>query len=323
MPVRLEVSHDLSRLEEVRGELSDLCDRCPWTTPFQRPEWLIPWGRSFQPRDPWILEVREQARLIGFLPLFLRNLDGARTLSIMAVGVSDRLDLIAEPGRGEEAAGAVLAWLAERREHWDVCDLDSLSAESPLLSCPVPPGCSEEVEPRVPCPVLPLPGTVEGLEEVIPSRQRYNLRQFRRRALRAGSMEFEEAGDWEEMLVVLARMHRARWGGGSVRWLFHRQLIPAFLARGALAMYGLRLDGRLAAVHYGFYEQGTAYCYLHAFDAVWEKLSPGVLLIGGVIEAAVERGARTFDFLRGAEPYKYQWGARDRDNRRRQLRPDR
>jgi CelD/BcsL family acetyltransferase involved in cellulose biosynthesis len=186
--------------------------------------------------------------------------------------------------------------------------------------------------------VLSLPATVAGLEEVIPGRQRYNLRQYRRRALRAGTLEIAEADDrgvsktaeswerdprWKEMLVALAHLHRARWGGGSVRWAFHRQLIPGFLARGALAMYGLRLDGRLAAVHYGFYEQGTAYCYLHAFDAAWEKLSPGALLLGGVIEAAVERGARAFDFGRGRETYKYHWGARDRESRRRQLRPDR
>lgn len=321
--LRVEESHDLSRLEAIRGELSDLCDRCPWTTPYQRPEWLIPWGASFQPRDPWILEVREQERLIGFLPLFLRDLGGARTLSIMAVGVSDRLDLIADPGRGDEASGAVFGWLGERRELWDVCDLDSLPVESALLSCPLPSGWTEEIQPRVPCPVLSLPATVAGLDEVIPSRQRYNLRQYRRRALRAGSLELEEAGNWKEMLVALAHMHRARWGGGSVRWAFHRELIPGFLARGALGMYGLRLDGRLAAVHYGFYEKETAYCYLHAFDTARAKLSPGVLLIGGVIEAAVERGARVFDFLRGGEAYKYHWGARDRENRRRLLRPDR
>lgn len=336
--LRVEESRDCSRLEAIRDEISGLCDRCPWTTPFQRPEWLIPWSRCFQPRDPWILEVREQARLIGFLPLFLRDLGGARILSIMAVGVSDRLDLIAEPGRGEEAAGAVFSWLGEQRQRWDVCDLDSLALESPLLSCPAPPGWREEVEPRVPCPVLPLPATVAELEEVIPNRQRYNLRQYRRRARRAGLVELEEAGDWrvsrltehwekdphwKEMLVALARLHRARWGGGSVRWAFHRQLIPGFLARGALGMYGLRLDGRLAAVHYGFYEQGIAYCYLHAFDATLEKLSPGMLLLGGVIEAAVERGARAFDFLRGNEAYKYRWGARDRESRRRQLRLDR
>jgi CelD/BcsL family acetyltransferase involved in cellulose biosynthesis len=30
------------------------------------------------------------------------------------------------------------------------------------------------------------------------------------------------------------------------------------------------------------------------------------------MRCAVLEGAQTFDFLRGAEPYKYAWGARDR-----------
>ena len=35
------------------------------------------------------------------------------------------------------------------------------------------------------------------------------------------------------------------------------------------------------------------------------------------MEQAVRDGAKTFDFLRGAEEYKHAWGARDRMNRRR------
>ncbi len=256
----------------------------------------------------------------------------------MAAGVSDRLDLLAEPGRVDEVVAVVFAWLEGQRESWEACDLDSLPPESPLLSYPAPAGWRDEIEPRVPCPVLALPPTVAGLEDVIPRRQRYNLRQYRRRARRAAAMAFEFAGTegddrtagtwerdplWKEMLLALARMHRARWGGGSVRWAFHREVIPGFLARGALAMYGLRLDGRLVAVHYGFYERGTAYCYLHSFDTAWGKLSPGMLLLGGVIESSVERGVHAFDFLRGGEVYKYRWGARDRKSWRRRLIPAR
>jgi len=37
----------------------------------------------------------------------------------------------------------------------------------------------------------------------------------------------------------------------------------------------------------------------------------GRALVGRAIELAVDEGASCFDFLRGAEPYKYRWGARD------------
>ena len=47
-----------------------------------------------------------------------------------------------------------------------------------------------------------------------------------------------------------------------------------------------------------------------------QAYSPGTLLIAYALEDAVSRGDSEFDFLRGNEPYKYRWGARDRFNRR-------
>ena len=40
-------------------------------------------------------------------------------------------------------------------------------------------------------------------------------------------------------------------------------------------------------------------------------LSPGVLMVHGLIERAMDQGIRRLDFLRGNESYKYAWGAID------------
>ena len=44
-------------------------------------------------------------------------------------------------------------------------------------------------------------------------------------------------------------------------------------------------------------------------DPALSHMSPGKLLIGAAIEAARAAGARHFDFLRGREAHKYDWGA--------------
>jgi CelD/BcsL family acetyltransferase involved in cellulose biosynthesis len=44
------------------------------------------------------------------------------------------------------------------------------------------------------------------------------------------------------------------------------------------------------------------------------------VLIGHAIEEAAQQGAREFHFLRGREPYKYEWGGRDCWNLRLELR---
>jgi CelD/BcsL family acetyltransferase involved in cellulose biosynthesis len=53
------------------------------------------------------------------------------------------------------------------------------------------------------------------------------------------------------------------------------------------------------------------YDYIGGFDPQFSSLSPGSLLIGHAIEQAEAEGAAHFDFLRGAEAYKYRWGAVD------------
>jgi CelD/BcsL family acetyltransferase involved in cellulose biosynthesis len=323
--IAVDVLDRFAALEDLRAEWSALCDRCPRTTPFQRPEWLIPWNREFPPWEPWILTARRDGRLIGLLPLFRYINDqrgGERTLACFGAGLSDIHELLAEPGEEREVAAAFFARLDERPE-WDACDLEQLRPGSPLLTAPLPAGWTDEIEVQDVCPVLELPATVEGLEDVVPGRQRYNLRQFRRRAEREHGLCFEavdEAGRGAA-LDAFERMMRARWGEGSLQAGFHRQVSAAFQERGGLALYVLRLAGEIAAVHYGFREKGSVYCYLHGFDARFEKLSPGLLLLGGVLEEAVRSGAREMDFLRGGEAYKYRWGARDRENRRRRLRP--
>jgi CelD/BcsL family acetyltransferase involved in cellulose biosynthesis len=84
-------------------------------------------------------------------------------------------------------------------------------------------------------------------------------------------------------------------------------------------MYATRRDERIVAVFYGFAHGGTVYYYLSGYDPELEKLSIGTLIVAHAMEEAVRDGATTFDFLRGAEEYKYAWGATDRMNRRRQL----
>jgi CelD/BcsL family acetyltransferase involved in cellulose biosynthesis len=84
-------------------------------------------------------------------------------------------------------------------------------------------------------------------------------------------------------------------------------------------MHAMRSNDRIVAVFYGFAHHDTVSYYLSGYDPELDKHSPGTLIVAHAIEKAVRDGAKTFDFLRGAEDYKYAWGAKDRVNCRRQL----
>jgi CelD/BcsL family acetyltransferase involved in cellulose biosynthesis len=320
----------LADLEAVRAEWSALCDRCPAITPFQRPDWLIAWWRAFQPAEPWVVLLRREGRLVGVAPLLFYSNGGERTAAFLGGGVSDYLDVVFDPAIRGEAAEALFGLLAEQGGRWQVCDFEPLPPDSPLLQAQAPLGWGAEAEPRDVCPALHLPSRLEDLGEVVPTRQLANLRKFRRKAAALGDLRTDVADEngWEEALEALIRLHEARWASqgqpgvlqGAALRAFHREVAQGFLARGALLLLALRLDGETIAVLYGFQEGSTVYCYLQGFEPRFEKLSPGVMVVGAAVEEAVQRGARTLDFLRGKEEYKYRWGAKDRVTWRKRLR---
>ena len=298
---------EIPDLEALRGEWSALCDRSPRVTPFQRPEWLIPWVRAFPPGEPWVLAVRREGRLAALAPLLVYPDEGKRTLAFCGGGVSDYCDIVTDE---EEAVTALLAHLEARRERWEVADFEPLPGDSPLLRI-----SEGHTETRDVCPGLDLPGRVEDLHEVVPTRQLANLRKYRRKAEKLGELRLQSDGSWEEKLEILLGFYLARRGesNGDTLRAFHREVAAGFHARGALGLHLLCLGGDPLAGLYGFRERDTFYCYMQGFDERWAKLSPGAMVVGSVIEEAIRRGVRRIDFLRGREPYKYWWGGTDRE----------
>ena len=66
---------------------------------------------------------------------------------------------------------------------------------------------------------------------------------------------------------------------------------------------------------YGFWWRDTFAAYQSGWDRAYARDGLGNLLVLHALELAAERGAATFDFLRGTEPYKYRFGASDRFDR--------
>src|SRR5205085_509509 len=119
-------------------------------------------------------------------------------------------------------------------------------------------------------------------------------------------------------------LHAARWRERREPGMFATDALQQFhldaadrLARqDLLRLYALRSGGEIVAVQYNLRRDGRVYYYLSGFDPAYARDSPGAALLAFAIRSAIEEGATTFDFLRNREEFKYQWGARDRVNRR-------
>ena len=290
-------------------------------TPFQSPQWLMPWLRHYGSDGELHMVIeRDGDNLTSLAPLYVLR-DDDESLGLLAgTGISDYLDVL---GNGVGALDAM------REVDCQMWDLQQLRPSSPLLNAPLPGGFTDNLEDQEPCPVLSIDGAGLELENLISSHARKKIRYYRRALAREGDVCIEAADDinLDELLEALYSLHAARWqrrglpgvlGDPAVRQ-FHREVAREMLAAGALRLYATRVRERIVAVFYGFAHAGTVYYYLSGYDPELEKLSIGTLIVAHSIEEAVREGATTFDFLRGAEEYKYIWGAKDRMNRRRQI----
>lgn len=303
----------IESLESHASEWDALWRRAPGATPFQSPHWLLPWWTHFSNGGELAVVMSADA----LAPLYVLR-DGDESLGMfLGTGNSDYLDVL-----GMDVEPLLARALEVDCQFWD---LQQIRPSSPLLSAALPSGWSDNAEAMDPCPILSIENAGEELSNLLSTHARKKLRYYRR----AAKATYESATDesLDELLTALYELHAARWQkrglpgvlADDVTQSFHRQVARRMLDAGALRMYAMRIDGRIVAVFYGFAHQGTTYYYLSGFDPALDRLSIGSLLVAHAVEEAVHEGGTTFDFLRGAEEYKYSWGATDRINQRRQL----
>jgi CelD/BcsL family acetyltransferase involved in cellulose biosynthesis len=329
VPLKIESLESLDALAALEPQWQLLWRRDVAATPFESPGWLLPWTRHL-----WgggrirVLAVRDGRDLVGLAPLFFWGYGGHPEIirvSLLGAGITDHLGMLAAPGFEMEAALLVFDRLAATHGEWHVCDFEELHPGSPLLRAGLPPAFTGRDTPGGVCPVLTLPATLDELYAGLQPKFRRNLRVAEER-LRGEGAEFVrgEPEDTAEFMRALFRLHAARWRERSEAGMlatdalqqFHLDAAARLASHGLLRLSAIRLHGEIIAVQYNLRREQRVYAYLSGFDPAHARNSPGAALLAFAIRSALEEGATEIDFLRKREEFKYQWGARDRVNRR-------
>jgi CelD/BcsL family acetyltransferase involved in cellulose biosynthesis len=244
---------------------------------------------------------------------------------------ADYATILAAPEDLTAACEVVAAWLAaEDRSRWDVIDLRRLRAGDPAVdalsaafenqatdSCWLVTRETEDV-----CPVLTFPPGVdfEGYLATLDKKERHEVRRKIRRAEAAGPIALERSADPPADLDAFVELHQKRWGseglfpptaGGAASRRFFARLFESCASIGILDLSFLTVGGRRIAAGVTFDDSKSTYYYNAGVDPDARELSPGVVMVACYIQRAIELGRTRLDFLRGNEPYKYEWGAVD------------
>jgi len=132
------------------------------------------------------------------------------------------------------------------------------------------------------------------------------------------SFEFRVVSAVNEIPAAYRRLlalHVGRWvdrGGSSALGTAEQNGFTfdaaAGLARADMTRFEeIWLEGECRASLFGFESGDCYYFFLSGFDQAWSKYSLGFTLLWLSIREASRRGLKMYDFLRGAENYKFDW----------------
>jgi CelD/BcsL family acetyltransferase involved in cellulose biosynthesis len=199
--------------------------------------------------------------------------------------------------------------------------LQQVDARSPLIELAQSSGwIIEEAEV---CPVLELPGSWSDYVSSLGKNMREQIKRYPKRLEKQFQCEYSLAQTEDEVqraMTDLFVLHGKRWrqrGQTGVlalprRQKFHRAVASDFLKKGWLRLWSLHCDGAPACVLLSYVYRGRYHFFIGGFEPELMKWSVGTCLFARVFQTAIEEGAQEFDFLRGAEEYKYRFGAQDR-----------
>jgi CelD/BcsL family acetyltransferase involved in cellulose biosynthesis len=313
----LEIVQDLARLHEVTAEWSVFARSIESTTPFQLPEWLMTWWRHFGSGTPYVMIFRTGGKMVAIVPCFLHTWNEKRQMTLIGSGISDYLEPLIDRAYTEDVLVALERNLAAN-SNWDVCDWQDLSDDTPLRRLHFENGVNVLEREDVPCSQIRLTGTFEEFWALRSPDLRRNVRRYTQRAILGGPLRFIETNEANpELLDALIDLHGERWARRGEPGMiqanrseaFLREIAAEFATRDMLRLFAVRYRGRIAAVVLAFLYANQIFSYLSAFDPEFESLSLARNLLYQSIRHCFERNCRSWDFLRGEEPYKFSWGA--------------
>lgn len=241
-------------------------------------------------------------------------------LPAVAEAVADHLAEVAQGGDADP----------DHPKPWDVVDLRRLRCGDPAADAlaaafgrrEMEEGWTLNVEREDVCPVARIPedADFDGYLGTLDKKARHEIRRKLRRAEAAGDVALVASDDPLADLEQFIELHQAKWGadglfpptpGGEMSRVFIRRWFEESGPDGPVRLRFVTVGGRRVAAGITVRDGDREMFYNAGADPSARELSPGVLFIAEAIRAAIDEGVRSFDFLRGDESYKYEWGSVD------------
>ncbi|UCH80217.1 MAG: GNAT family N-acetyltransferase [Nitrospiraceae bacterium] len=255
--------------------------------------------------------------IIGIAPLFI---EGDTAFLIGDGNVCDYTDFIVSPGEEMHFFKAIFHHLRQTGIlHLDCGHMrEYFSTISTLMKNADSLHCIMHSEPSEHIYTFELPQTWEGYLSRLTSKERHEIRRKLRRLYEAGDINIrivetaEHIGSVMDTFFKLFRMNmpeKSEFMTGSMESFF-RLLTAAMAEAGLLRILFLDINEEAAAAVLCFDYRSSVYLYNNGYNRQYRNLSPGFLSKLSGIRDSIQRGRKSFNFLKGDETYKRRLGGR-------------
>ncbi len=326
MILRVEVHEEPRAFEELWDPWERLWAQSTAQVPFLRPQWMRAWWNHYGGGDRLhLLSVwGGDGRLLGLAPLCRRGC-AAGPLKWMGDGdLADVLDFLIWKGMEGPVFRAMERELRRSERGPNGLDLHFIPEDSPTLEETnglLQEGWDAEITLEESSPRVRLPGSWEVFLDGLSGKHRHEIRRKLGRIQRELQPEIRALTDeaqWDEAIQAFFRLHRQSQTQKSrfmtaERQGFFLEMGKTFLGDGSLRLVWMEAEGRPIASTLSFVYGRTWGLYNSGYDPAYGGVSPGFVLVANTIQMAIQEGREVYDFLRGREGYKYDFGARDRE----------
>ena len=320
----MELIQSPADFSDLKEDWNELLSSSASHVPFLRHEYLTSWWSTMGGGewDQGVLSIvadrKEDGSLGAIAPLFVHE---QRVMFLGSFEISDYLDFIAPAQKLAGFIPALFSYLQSGNfPAWQTVDLYNLREDSPslpiLLEAARQEGFEVSKEIIQPAPYLQLPGSWQAYLDGLKDRYR---REIEKKISNADHyflpvswyIVSEEHSLEEEMDAFLKLMsHHPQKKEFLTEKMVQQMktLAREGFQEGWLQLAFLQVGDIKAAGYLNFDFNDQIWVYNSGIDPLFENLSPGWVLLGKIIQWAIDHHRTGLDFMRGDETYKFQFG---------------
>jgi len=315
----------VASLNEIVTAWEELAKRDAVEGFFRTASWYLSWIRNLRPdAKPFVIVVRDSSKIVGIAPFCTLRYNSclwALTLGGDDIACGEYLDILSLPDYRAAVVRAVWDEINKMQSRWDLLVLGATLAQGDLCYEAQNWAAEKSLMLRAEgdriSPFANLPASFDQYFAALGKKKRKNLARARRIFQERGVevKTYTRPDELDAAIDILIELHLLRW-----RWVhktgtlgrpgfrkFLKDLNKMEAVGDCFRLYVMQLQGKPIAAMLNFHYGMSALQFQNGFDPDCELAphSPGTLLILHGIQRAIEEGLLCYDFLRGAEEYKF------------------